>query len=137
MALGLAVALAVLAAASVLGLELRRRTGRWRAVGGQTLTESELAAPLGRRATLVQFSSAFCAPCRATRQVLSSVADTLDGVHHVEVDAESRLELVRRLGIVRTPTTLLLDGSGRVRQRASGLPRREQVLAALAQLAGN
>ena len=30
---------------------------------------------LGERATLLQFSSAFCAPCRATRRVLADVAD--------------------------------------------------------------
>ncbi|MGZ5405796.1 MAG: hypothetical protein ACXWDL_14175, partial [Nocardioides sp.] len=29
---------------------------------------------LGERATLLQFSSAFCAPCRATRRVLADVA---------------------------------------------------------------
>src|SRR6478609_1166301 len=31
-------------------------------------------ATLGDKATLVQFSSAFCAPCRATRRTLSEVA---------------------------------------------------------------
>lgn len=88
-------------------------------------------APLGERATLVQFSSAFCAPCRATRRVLGEVADVVPGVAHVEIDAESHLELVRRLGVLRTPTTLVLDADGRVRTRASGQPRKEQVLAAL------
>ena len=29
---------------------------------------------LGERATLLQFSSAFCAPCRATRRVLGDVS---------------------------------------------------------------
>jgi len=86
---------------------------------------------LGERATLVQFSSAFCAPCRATRRILSEVADVVPGVVHVEIDAEDRLELVRRLGIVRTPTTLVLDAQGREIARASGAPRKEQVLSAL------
>src|SRR5690348_12215146 len=31
-------------------------------------------AQRGERATLLQFSSAFCAPCRATRRVLADVA---------------------------------------------------------------
>lgn len=86
---------------------------------------------LGERATLVQFSSAFCAPCRATRRILSEVADVVPGVVHVEIDAEGQLELVRRLGIVRTPTTLVLDGRGREVARAAGAPRKEQVLSAL------
>jgi thiol-disulfide isomerase/thioredoxin len=85
----------------------------------------------GERATLLQFSSAFCAPCRATRRTLADVADALSGVVHVEVDAEHHLELVRALGILRTPTTIVLDGAGREVARAAGAPRKEQVLAAL------
>lgn len=85
----------------------------------------------GQRATLLQFSSAFCAPCRATRRTLSYVAATVPGVAHVEVDAEGHLELVRELGVLRTPTTLVLDAHGREVTRATGAPRPAQVLAAL------
>lgn len=88
-------------------------------------------AELGERATLVQFSSAFCQPCRATRRVLADVAAMVDGVAYVEVDAEARLELVRALGVTATPTTLVLDGTGRVVRRATGQPRRADVIAAL------
>jgi len=87
---------------------------------------------LGERATLLQFSSAFCAPCRATRRVLADVAAVVPGVTHVEVDAEHHLALVRTLGILRTPTTLVLDASGREVRRAAGAPRKEDVLTALA-----
>ena len=89
--------------------------------------------PLGERATLLQFSSAFCAPCRATRRVLADVAAVVPGVEHVEVDAEHHLDLVRRVDVLRTPTTLVLDRHGREVTRASGALRKEQVLAALAQ----
>ena len=41
----------------------------------------------GERASLVQFSSAFCAPCRTTRVVLKQVAELVPGVVAVEVDA--------------------------------------------------
>ncbi|MFI1418555.1 thioredoxin family protein [Streptomyces sp. NPDC020731] len=88
-------------------------------------------AGLGERATLVQFSSAFCAPCRATRRVLAEVAALVPGVAHVEIDAEARLDLVRRLEIVRTPTVLVLDAAGRVVRRAAGQPRKADVIAAL------
>jgi thiol-disulfide isomerase/thioredoxin len=87
----------------------------------------------GDRATLVQFSSAFCAPCRTARQVLGEVAGIVPGVSHVEVDAEAHLDVVRALGIVRTPTTLVVGADGREISRASGAPRKEQVLAALGQ----
>lgn len=89
---------------------------------------------LGERATLLQFSSAFCAPCRATRRLLTEVAQVVSGVEHVEIDAEHHLDLVRRLGVMRTPTTLVLDASGREVTRAQGVPTKPQVLAALAQI---
>jgi thiol-disulfide isomerase/thioredoxin len=98
---------------------------------GFVLSSSQLGCELGDRATLVQFSSAFCAPCRATRRVLADVAGMVDGVAHVEIDAESRLDLVRELNVLRTPTVLVLDGDGRVRSRASGQPRKPDVIAAL------
>ncbi|OSZ56146.1 thiol reductase thioredoxin [Streptomyces pharetrae CZA14] len=97
----------------------------------QRLAEAELGAELGERATLVQFSSAFCAPCRATRRVLGEVAGMVPGVRHVEIDAEARLDLVRRLGVLRTPTVLVLDAGGRVVRRAAGQPRKADVIAAL------
>ena len=90
------------------------------------------ADQLGERATLLQFSSAFCAPCRATRRVLADVAGAVPGVTHVEVDAEEHLDLVRRVGVLRTPTTLVLDSRGQEITRAAGAPRKEQVLSALA-----
>ena len=96
------------------------------------LDGADLEHDLGERATLLQFSSAFCAPCRATRRVLAQVADVVPGVVHVEVDAEHHLELVRRLGISRTPTTLILDAHGQEVSRASGAPTRDEVLATLA-----
>lgn len=134
----LAFLLAVLAVATLAGFVARARNGRVRAAraDAERLTAGEIGAPLGERATLLQFSSAFCAPCRATRRILEDVAAVVPGVAHVEVDAESQLELVRRLGVMRTPTTLLLDAGGVVRQRASGQPRKDEVVAALAAIVG-
>jgi thiol-disulfide isomerase/thioredoxin len=91
-----------------------------------------LGQPGGERATLLQFSTAFCGPCRTTRAVLADVARLVPGVAHVEVDAEAHLDLVRRLGIRRTPTVLVLDRDAREISRASGAPpSRAAVIAAL------
>ena len=98
------------------------------------LTGAGIDVPLGDRATLLQFSSAFCAPCRATRRVLGEVVELVPGVTHLEVDAEQHLEVVRALRVLRTPTTLILDPDGHEVSRASGLPARDQVLAALARV---
>ena len=118
-----------------------RFRGTHRVRGAEAATEAPLSVlhgadlehDLGERATLLQFSSAFCAPCRATRRVLADVAAVVPGVVHIEVDAEHHLELVRRLGVLRTPTTLVLDQHGQEVTRAMGALRKEQVLAALAQ----
>ncbi|MEI2820750.1 MAG: thioredoxin family protein [Marmoricola sp.] len=98
---------------------------------------AEVVDTLGERATLVQFSSAFCAPCRAARVVLSDVAAAVPGVRHVEIDAEHHLDVVRRLGVQRTPTTLLLDAHGREISRALGAPRKQAVLASLSAMGIN
>lgn len=95
------------------------------------LRAEQLGRELGRQATLVQFSTAFCQPCRAAKVVLASVAASAEGVSHIEIDAESHLDLVREIGIMRTPTTLILDAEGRITARATGVPRKDQVLAAI------
>ncbi|MGW4924972.1 TlpA family protein disulfide reductase [Streptomyces parvulus] len=98
---------------------------------GPRIEAADLGEELGARATLVQFSSAFCAPCRATRRVLGEVARMVPGVAHVEIDAGARLELVRSHGVRKTPTVLVLDAGGRVVRRAVGQPRKADVIAAL------
>lgn len=137
---------AALLLATCFGLWRAARDGRFRGTHRLPATPAEepgvdeptpldgLGHDLGERATLLQFSSAFCAPCRATRRVLGEVAGIVPGVAHVEVDAEQHLDLVRRLGILRTPTTLVLDGQGREVSRASGAPSRDTVLATLGNL---
>ena len=106
------------------GLVNGRFRHRWRT---RTLTAADLGSELGSRATLVQFSTAFCSPCRATRTLLRDVCSRLDDVAYIDIDAESHLELVRELGVVRTPTVIVLDREGTVVRQASGLPRREQI----------
>ena len=103
----------------------------------QRLGAQDIGSPLGERATLVQFSTAFCQPCRATRRILADVSGTVPGVAHVEVDAESHLDLVRRLDVRRTPTVLVLDAEGHIVRRASGQPRPVDVVAALGAAMGD
>ncbi|MER5810539.1 thioredoxin family protein [Streptomyces sp. NPDC002033] len=92
---------------------------------------AELGGEPGERASLVQFSSAFCQPCRATRRILAEVAALVEGVAHIEIDAERNLGLVRALGVEKTPTVLVLDAAGRIVRRAEGMPRKADVIAAL------
>lgn len=114
---------------------LQGRNGRFASTEPRArLSAERIGAPLGDDVTFVQFSTAFCTPCRATRALLADIAERTPGVAHVEIDAESHLDLVRELDIMRTPTVLVLDADGVVRHRASGAPTREQVSAVLARL---
>ena len=127
--------LAVLAAASVFGIWFRRTRGEFRrkkTVGGPRLTSDQIGIALGERVTMVQFSSAFCSPCRATRVLLEQMVQTMPDVAYVHIDAESHLELVRQLNILSTPTTLFLNRDGTEVGRAMGTPKRSQVLTAVA-----
>lgn len=131
---------AALVASLGLGVWYQRRNGRFKeqaAPASDVFTVELLGQKLGETATLVQFSSAFCAPCRATRALLTDIADKTAGVTAVEIDAESHLDLVRQLDIMRTPTTFVLDARGAVVTRASGLPKRDQVMQVLAGISGN
>ncbi|MET7551617.1 thioredoxin family protein [Streptomyces sp. NBC_01724] len=136
---GLVVCVAVLVLASIFGVVQAARSGRLRSRptdGAVRLSAAEIGAEMGERVTLLQFSTAVCQPCRATRRMLAEVAATVPGAVHVEIDAEARLELVRRLEILRTPTVFVLDPTGRVVGRASGQPRRADVIAAIGEATG-
>ncbi len=105
--------------------------GRPGTAADEVLSAELIGGALGERATLLQFSSSFCAPCRATRRILADVAAMTAGVAHIEIDAESRLDLVRALNVLRTPTVLVLAADGSVVRRASGQPRKPDVIAAI------
>jgi hypothetical protein len=139
---GLIVLVVVLAAASAAGFALRQRQGRFqRPAPGRpdspadTLSAADLGAPLGARATLVQFSSAVCAYCGPTRELLTEVAREQPGVAFVEVDAADRMDLTRRLRVLSTPTVLVLDAVGGIVSRASGPPRKADLLTAVGTVA--
>ena len=124
---------ALLAATTVLGLVWRARQGRVARVSGDVITPADVAATVtfGTAATLLQFSTELCARCPGTRRLLGSVAEQRTGVVHVDVDLTHRPDLANRYAVLQTPTTLVLDGSGRVRARVGGAPTRADIGATL------
>ena len=79
--------------------------------------------------TAVQFSTAFCGPCRATRARLQHLQRTRPGFRTLQVDAESHLDAVRALGVRVTPTVIWVDGRGALVARSSGAPRPAELAA--------
>jgi thiol-disulfide isomerase/thioredoxin len=123
---------ALLTVATLTWWILRLRSGTFREPGHNRSEELlDTVGTLGRRATLVQFSTTFCSTCPQVRQVLTRVAEDRPGVRHVELDVEEHPHLARSLGVLRTPTVLVLDPDGALRARSSGPMRPEQVTAVL------
>jgi len=124
---GLVIAVTLLLVALAFGVSREAHAGRSAGRVGRVSTASDaLLTRLGVRpgtVTLLQFSSAFCAPCRAVRVICTEVARTSPHVTHVEIDAESHLTAVRALGIQRTPTVLIVAPDGKIVDRVHGVPK--------------
>lgn len=136
---GLITLLIALVVAAGFGLYRRRVDGRFRTAAAsapeasesERLTEADLGAPLGSSATVVQFSSEFCAPCRVAERVITDAVAGLDGVRYLDIDSEQKLDLVRRLNVLRTPTVLVTDPTGRILARTAGVPTKQALQAVL------
>lgn len=125
----LALIAALILATTVAGLAWRSTTGRVQRAARSVVTPAELGVPggLGERATLLQFSTELCSPCRSARRILAEAASGQEGVVHLEVDLTHRPDLASRFNILHTPTVLLLDDRGEVRGRIAGVPRPAQL----------
>lgn len=119
----------LVALTAVVGLVLRRRQGRARAVSSTEVVDARSlgADGLGEQATLLQFSTEMCSRCPGVRRMLSEVADARGGVRHLDVDLTHRPDLAQRFRVLQTPTTLVLDRRGSIRTRFGGTPGRAVV----------
>lgn len=86
---------------------------------------------LADRVTFVQFSAEVCAACRSTSRVLGGLTGSGKGISHRELLVDDHLDLVRTLGVLRTPTVLVVDGGGREVARMSGVVSDTQARQAL------
>lgn len=87
-----------------------------------------LGVPPGRTA-LLEFVAPGCRTCAAAHEVLREVASGRDGVVVALVDAAEHADLARIHGVLRAPTTLVVDPAGRVQHRVHGVPDAERLRA--------
>jgi thiol-disulfide isomerase/thioredoxin len=132
--IGVAVLAAALLATAVATWWLRTRNGAVRPTGMEARVPGTVFERLGVQTgnadlTVVQFSTAFCGPCRATRARLQQLQTSRPGLAYVHVDAESHLDEVRELDVRRTPTLFYLGRDGALIGRSSGAPRPEELTA--------
>ena len=124
----------ILALTAVVGFRYRVKKGVIKEKKGSQILESELGNKYGMRATVVIFSTTFCSECRAAKALISDVTSTLSDISYIEIDAESNLELVRKVDIRSTPTTIFLDKAGFEIARATGAPKRDQLIKVITSL---
>ncbi|MDQ4119245.1 MAG: thioredoxin family protein [Actinomycetota bacterium] len=132
---GLVTVLVVVLAVGVLGVLLRRRSGRLRtasAAGADGWALAGVHRGTDDRVLLLQLSSPVCAPCRTTAGLLAGLADDAPGVRHVEVDVADRVDVARDLNVLSTPTTVAFGPDGTEILRVSGVPRADELRDAIA-----
>lgn len=122
----------LLSITSIAGFIYRAKKGVIKKAKRLLITEKEIGASYGDRLTILQFSTTFCSECRSAKAIVKSVVADLSGVKYLELDAESNLELVRRVDIRSTPTTIFLDSKGFEIARAKGAPKRDQLVKVIA-----
>ncbi|MFM1757452.1 MAG: hypothetical protein RL193_29 [Actinomycetota bacterium] len=140
----------ILVIASVFGFYWRSQQGKLKvpAVDGNRITNEEISKiirakssfmvnsdlldqhqmQLGKNVTLLQFSSAFCSPCKATAQIISQLVKDMDDVVYIQVASEENLKLVEKFDIKSTPTVIFFNREGIEVGRAAGIPNKEQVI---------
>ena len=116
---------------SVIGLTLRAKKGVIKKGSRLKISEGEFDGKYGSRLTILQFSTTFCSECRTAKAIVKDVVKEYKDILYVEVDAESNLDLVRRVDIRSTPTTIFLDSKGFEIARAKGAPKRDQLIKAI------
>ena len=116
---------------SVIGLTLRAKKGVIKKGSRLKISEGEFGGKYGSRLTILQFSTTFCSECRTAKAIVKDVVKDFKDITYVEVDAESNLDLVRRVDIRSTPTTIFLDSKGFEIARAKGAPKRDQLIKAI------
>jgi thiol-disulfide isomerase/thioredoxin len=116
---------------SVIGLTLRAKKGVIKKGSRLKISEGEFGGIYGSRLTILQFSTTFCSECRTAKAIVKDVVKDYKDISYVEVDAESNLDLVRRVDIRSTPTTIFLNNNGFEIARAKGAPKRDQLIKAI------
>lgn len=132
----LALVVVLVALSVALGLLWKSRTGRAKAIeSGEIVDLAKLGAvkdgkpvvAFGKRVTFLQFSSETCSTCKQTARLFQELEQTADDVLHIEVDITDRLDLAKKFQILQTPTTLVLDHTGRVTSRIGGAPKQSTI----------
>ena len=123
--------LLIFAVSLIVGITWRINLGKVKSKFRLSISDSEIGVKLGKLGTVIVFTTTFCSECRTAKAIVKDVVKDSKDITYVEVDAESNLDLVRRVDIRSTPTTIFLDSKGFEMARAKGAPKRDQLIKAI------
>lgn len=132
--LRLLVVVAIVAAAGLAGRWWNARDGRLARADGGFDREQLRRVGLDHHdaeAVALLLGSPTCAPCVTVRRILTEVESERPSFRWSYADAADHLDLVEQHRVMRVPTLFVLDRSGRVLVRTSGVPAKDDLLAAL------
>jgi len=73
---------------------------------------------------LVDFTAAWCPPCRAMNPILDQMATERDDIKIVSVDVDDQQELASQWGVMGMPTFLLFRSGAPIQQLVGSRPRK-------------
>jgi thiol-disulfide isomerase/thioredoxin len=79
----------------------------------------------GAESAAVLLGSPTCAPCDTVKDILRDLATERSGFRWAYADAADHLGLAQEHRVMRVPTLFVIEPSGRILARTSGVPRPE------------
>jgi thioredoxin 1 len=76
------------------------------------------------RPVLVDFTAAWCAPCRVMKPVLDELAGERDDVRFVQLDVDANAATAARYGVMSMPTFMVFQGGEPVLTLVGARPKR-------------
>src|SRR3954454_6214420 len=76
------------------------------------------------RPVLVDFTAAWCPPCRAMKPILAALDAERDDLHVVEVDVDESIDVAAEYGVLSMPTFMLFRHGVPVTTLIGARPRR-------------
>ena len=90
------------------------------------VTQSNFTAEVleSEKPVLVDFTAAWCPPCRAMNPILDQMAAERDDIKIVSVDVDNEQELASQWGVMGMPTFILFQNGAPVQQLVGSRPRK-------------
>jgi thioredoxin 1 len=91
-----------------------------------TVTDDAFAAEVleSERPVLVDFTAAWCPPCRVMKPVLAELADERDDLRIVQLDVDAHQRTAAEYGVLSMPTFILFRDGREVQRLVGARPRR-------------